>query len=33
MADAVRDAYAEGKTDPAFVRARMREARDKLFKD
>jgi hypothetical protein len=32
MADAVREAYAEGKTDPAFVRARMQEARNKILK-
>lgn len=30
MEDAVSDAYAEGRTDPAFVAARMREARAKV---
>jgi hypothetical protein len=27
MSDAVMDAYAEGKTEPTFIRARMQEAR------
>lgn len=35
MSDAVQEAYADGRTDPVFVRARMAEARartiDKLF--
>lgn len=32
MSDAVEDAYADKKTDPVFVRARMFEARDKTVK-
>lgn len=32
MEDAVNDAYAEGRTEPGFVTARMSEARDKTFK-
>ena len=32
MSDAVMDAYADGKTDPAFVSARMREAREKIMR-
>lgn len=32
MAHAVEDAYAEGRTDPAFVKARMEEARQRTYK-
>lgn len=32
MSDAVSACYAEGRTDPDFVRARMAEARDRLLK-
>jgi len=32
MSDAVEDAYAEGRTDPAFVRARMADARQRARK-
>lgn len=32
MSDAVEEAYADKKTDPVFVRARMNEARDKTVK-
>lgn len=31
MEDAVADAYAEGRTDPEFVRSRMAEAKDKTM--
>lgn len=30
MSDAVAEAYADGKTDPDYVRARMKEAREKI---
>jgi hypothetical protein len=32
MSDAVAEAYADGKTEPAFVRARMDKARDKFIR-
>lgn len=32
MADAVEDAYASGRTEPEFVRARMMEAREKSMR-
>ena len=32
MEDAVSDAYADGRTDPAFVTKRMQEARDKTWR-
>jgi len=32
MEDAVNDCYADGKTEPEFVRARMKEAREKVLK-
>jgi hypothetical protein len=32
MSDAVEDCYADGKRDPAFVRARMQEARGRTIK-
>lgn len=32
MEDAVNDAYAEGRTEPSFVKARMAEARAKTMK-
>lgn len=30
MSDAVAEAYADGKTDPAFVSQRMKEARERI---
>jgi hypothetical protein len=32
MSDAVADAYADGRKDPVFVKARMMEAREKILK-
>ena len=32
MSDAVAEAYADGRTDPAFVSARMREARENILR-
>lgn len=32
MEDAVNDAYAEGRTEPAFVRQRMEEARGRAYR-
>lgn len=32
MADAVEDAYADGRTDPEFVKARMTEARERAWR-
>lgn len=32
MTNAVEDAYAEGRTDPVFVRARMEEAKQRTYK-
>jgi len=32
MQNAVLEAYADKKTDPAFVKARMMDARDKVFR-
>jgi hypothetical protein len=32
MENAVLDAYADGRKDPAFVKARMAEAKDKTLK-
>jgi len=32
MSDAVADAYADGRQEPEFVKARMREARDKFLR-
>lgn len=32
MADAVEEAYADGRTDPAFIKARMAEVKDRTWR-